>query len=104
MTVEEIRKLIHSQQEEMNNDEPESYFKYCSDKKEVVEEIFNNQRIRFTQPRALNDPLEFSPTFRFNSNNAYQWYQLQGKMLPSIEFFYRVQIIESQINRFGILS
>jgi len=83
----------------------DSYFKYCSDRPEVIDGIFNKQVIRFTQPRALNDPLEFSPTMRFKDAPArYRSYDLDGVHLPSVEFFFRIQIIESQVNAYGILS
>jgi hypothetical protein len=82
-----------------------SYFKYFSDKDDVLNSIFVDQKIRFTQPRAFNDPLEFSPTLRFHDDKGnYQFFDLNGLLLPSIAQFYRVQIIESQINAYGILS
>lgn len=83
----------------------DSYFKYCSDDKQVINSIFKDQKIRFSQPRVLNDPLEFNPTMRFKNIPArYQQYDLKGIRLPSVEFFFRVQLIESQINKYGILS
>jgi len=82
-----------------------SYFKHCSDSDDVLKGIFEDQKIRFTQPRALNDPLEFNPIMHFhNSNAVHHRYELEGIELPSKEMFYRVQMIESQVNRFGILS
>ena len=82
-----------------------SYFKYCSNDSKVLEGVFRNQKIRFTQPRALDDPLEFNPTMRFNdSQSKYQVYDLNGIVFPSIELFFRGQAIESQINAYGILS
>ena len=105
MNTEEFRKEIAKQQEKWNSKEFDSFFKYFSDNPDVIEGIFKKQKIRFTQPRALNDPLEFSPTFLFNDpDTAYQSYDLDGIRLPTIELFYRVQIIESQINHYGILS
>jgi hypothetical protein len=83
----------------------DSYFKYCNDDSKVIENIFGNQVIRFTQPRSLNDPLEFSPIMRFNDpQSRYKSYELNGISLPSVELFFRVQIIESQVNAYGILS
>jgi hypothetical protein len=82
-----------------------SFFKYCSDSQAVIDGIFKNHKVRFTQPWGMNDPLEFNPTLKFSSiNNPYQDYELKGIRMPSIELFYRVQLIESQINSFGILS
>ncbi len=82
-----------------------SYFKYCSDDPKVINGIFKNQKIRFTQPRVLNDPLEFNPTMRFKDcQSRYQSYDFNGLYFPSVEFFFRVQVIESQINAYGILS
>lgn len=79
--------------------------KYFSDHKQVLEGIFKDHKIRFTQPWGMNDPLEFNPILRFtNQEFIYQSYDLKGVHLPSMELFYRVQIIESQINAYGILS
>ncbi len=104
-STEDIRQVIARQQEQIASREFDSYFKYFSDKDEVMEGIFKEQKIRFTQPRVLNDPLEFSPTMRFHDNRSnYQLYDLDGNIFPSVEFFFRVQIIESQINAYGILS
>ncbi len=104
-SVEEYEKDIARQAELYAEGKFDSHFKYCSDKPEVIDGIFNRQVIRFTQPRALNDPLEFSPTMRFKDAKArYRSYDLNGVHLPSVEFFFRVQIIESQVNAYGILS
>ncbi len=104
-STEDIRQVIARRQEQIASREYDSYFKYFSDKDEVMEGIFKEQKVRFTQPRALNDPLEFNPTMRFQGNtNSYCFYDLDGNVFPSIEFFFRVQIIESQINEYGILS
>lgn len=81
-----------------------SFFKYCSDNEAVIKGLFQDNKIRFTQPYALNDPLEFNPTLKFSDENAHSVFELDGILLPSIEMFYRVQVIESQINAFGILS
>lgn len=105
MNTEEFRKEIAKQHEIRNSKELASFFKYSSDSPYVIKDIFKNQKIRFTQPRALNDPLEFSPTFLFDDpDTAYQSYDLDGIQLPTKELFYRVQIIESRINHYGILS
>jgi len=104
LDAEDIRREIAEQRDRYAGGTFDSYFKYCSDG-EVLKSVFVDQRIRFTQPRALNDPLEFNPTMRFNQpDTTYQLYYLNGLLFPSIELFFRVQIIESQINAYGILS
>jgi hypothetical protein len=105
VNAEELREKAAERQEKRNITELDTYFKYFSDDSRVIKGIFEDQKIRFTQPRALNDPLEFNPTILFNDpDKAYQSYDLDGVLLPSIELFFRVQIIESQINYYGILS
>jgi hypothetical protein len=99
-----IEEEIIKRREIFDSREFDSYFKYFSDDLEVLEGIFENHVIRFTQPRALNDPLEFNPTISFHDKANYQYYKLNGVLLPSVASFYRVQIIESQINNYGILS
>ncbi|KXK15151.1 MAG: hypothetical protein UZ14_CFX002000862 [Chloroflexi bacterium OLB14] len=82
-----------------------SYFKYFSDSDDVINGIFQNNKIRFTQPWGMNDPLEFNPSLKFSPNvNPYQYYELDGAVFPSIELFCRINIIEAQINSYGILS
>lgn len=82
-----------------------SFFKYCSDDPNVIEGIFKNHKIRLTQPWGMNDPLEFNPSLKFLSiKNPYQTYKLNNITMPSLELFYRVQLVESQINSYGILS
>jgi len=102
---EDIGVEIIRSQRRFGTSKIDSYFKYFSDDENVFEGIFTHHVIRFTQPRALNDPLEFSPTIRFHDNKInYQNYELNGILLPSTELFSRVQVIESQINSYGILS
>jgi len=80
-------------------------FKYVSDLSKAVDGIFRNHKIRFTQPAALNDPLEFNPAIRFNSeSNNFKQYKYQGILMPSIHDWYRLNLIESRINEFGVLS
>lgn len=105
LSTEDIKQKIARQTELYAGGKFDSYFKYCIDCPKVVEGVFKDQKIRFTQPRALNDPLEFSPTIRFYDSQAkYQLYELNGISFPSVELFFRVQVIESQINAYGILS
>lgn len=88
------------------NENPKELVKYFSDSDVVIESIFENRKIRFTQPAALNDPLEFNPTLIFGESvkNVHNPYEFNNKRLPSIELFSRIQLIESVINNFGILS
>jgi len=80
-------------------------FKYVSDASVVVDSIFRDHKIRFTQPAALNDPLEFNPYIRFNSeSNNFKRYKCQGIPMPSIHDWYRLNLIESRMNEFGVLS
>ncbi len=105
LSTDDIKQAIAQQMELYVGGKFDSYFKYCSNDSEVLKGIFKHQKIRFTQPRALNDPLEFNPTMRFHDSEAkYQLYDVNGISFPSIELFFRVQVIESQINAYGILS
>lgn len=80
-----------------------TFLKYCSN--EIIEGLFKNHKIRFTQPWALNDPLEFNPILRFKNNGQnYVRYLFDGIMFPSEEQRLRLFLIEQQINQFGILS
>jgi len=82
-----------------------NFFKYCSDDEKVIKAIFKEQQIRFTQPAALNDPLEFNPIIQFKQNGFnYWWFSLNDIFLPSEEFRLRFRLIEQQVNEFGILS
>ena len=80
-------------------------FKYVSDSPSVIDGIFNKKKIRFTQPAALNDPLEFNPTIRFNSEDGnFKKFSFNEVNFPSIHDWYRLNVIESKINNFGIVS
>lgn len=80
-------------------------FKYVSDSPEVINGIFKKHKIRFTQPAALNDPLEFNPSIEFNSDdNSYRPFRYQGVYFPSQNDWSRFNLIEPRINRYGILS
>ncbi len=82
-----------------------TFFKYCSDDERVIRGLFKDHKIRFTQPAALNDPLEFNPIIRFEHNGSnYTRYVFDGIMFPSEELRLHGQLIESQLNVFGILS
>lgn len=80
-------------------------FKYISDSEEVADNIFLKQKIRFTQPAALNDPLEFNPFIRFDSDGSnFNLFEYRGVNFPSIHDWHWINLIEQRINRFGILS
>jgi len=81
-----------------------SYVKYCSDDDRVIKGIFEDHKIRFTQPWALNDPLEFNPTIKFKNSAKYHWFRYDGIVFPSEEWWVRIHLIERRINEFGILS
>jgi len=82
-----------------------NFFKYCSGDDRVIKSIFEDHKIRFTQPAALNDPLEFNPILRFKrTEGKYTNYLFDGILFPSEETRIRHQLIERQLNAFGILS
>jgi len=104
-SIEDYNKDIAEQAKLYAEGKFHSYFKYFSDNPAVINGVFKDQALRFTQPRALNDPLEFSPIMRFkDAQSRYRSFDLKGVRLPSIQSFFRVQIIESQVNVYGILS
>lgn len=82
-----------------------NFCKYVSDDLRVIDGIFKSKKIRFTQPSALNDPLEFNPTIKYqNINTQYNMYSLNGVLLPSADEHFKRKYILNQINQFGILS
>ena len=91
--------------EKIEEREYTTYFKYCSDNFKVIEGIFENHKIRFSQPRVLNDPLEFNPAIKFKNNGYnYKWFRYDGVIFSSEELRIRHHLIDSKINAFGILS
>jgi hypothetical protein len=94
-----------------NTTEPSGYsqlptfFKYCSDDDKVLDGIFKDHKIRFTQPAALNDPLEFNPIIRFKDDgNNYRQFVCDGMVFPSEEQRLRIQLVHRQFNAYGIWS
>jgi len=80
-------------------------FKYFSDDHKIINGLFKEEKIRFTQPWALNDPLEFNPSIETDyCNNVYANYLVNGRELLSFEEFVKLIIIEPAINKYGILS
>lgn len=89
----------------LDHSQLKNFFKYCSDDENVINGIFKEHQIRFTQPAALNDPLEFNPIIRFKqSEGKYTNYIFDGIVFPSEEIRIRHHLIERQLNDFGILS
>ena len=85
--------------------ELDTFLKYCSDNDDVIEGIFEKHKIRFTQPAALNDPLEFRPAIRFkDAGDEYRHFVCKGEILPSEEVWLHIQLVQRQLNAFGILS
>jgi len=82
-----------------------TFFKYFSDDDNVLRGIFLDGRIRFTQPAALNDPLEFNPVIRFRRGKGkYTRYVFDGIRFPDQHYWTYHQLILSQVDNFGILS
>jgi hypothetical protein len=98
----------NANQNALSNPKPYStFFKYCStgQNNAVLKGLFKDHKIRFTQPWALNDPLEFNPILRFeNDGQNFVRYLYDGILLPSEEDRLRMRLIEQQVNHFGILS
>ena len=65
MSNEDIKGEMEKLKDKQNRVIFDSYFKYFGDSNEIITSVFKDNKIRFTQPRELNDPLEFNPTMRF---------------------------------------
>lgn len=83
-----------------------TYFKYVSDDEKVLSGIFKHGKIRFTQPAALNDPIEYRPDIDFGEENAHSRtrYQYEGELIPSFKDLVEIQNIHRFYNQFGVLS
>ncbi len=89
----------------IENPELVNFCKYISDNPRVIKSILKCHKIRFTQPAALNDPLELNPTIKYHTiNTQYKKYYLNGILLPSADDWFRITYIINQINLSGILS
>jgi hypothetical protein len=81
--------------------------KYVSDSDEVIEGLFADHRIRFSQPWALNDPLEVNPglvlSFWDDVTN-YTHCIYEDVWLPSYRDQVYLNLVEARYNRYGILS
>jgi hypothetical protein len=81
------------------------YCKYCSDADAVREGIFVQHKIRFTQPAALNDPVDCHPLLNVPCEfGQHTRFRIDGVLMPSAQEWYHMHLIESRVNAFGILS
>lgn len=81
--------------------------KYVSGSDEVINGLFSEPRIRFSQPWVLNDPLEVNPglVLKFwDDETNYTHCTYQGVYLPSYRDQVYLNLIEARYNRYGILS
>jgi hypothetical protein len=93
-------------QTDQGESKPTELCKYFSDDENGIRGIFLDERIRFTQPAALNDPLEFNPVIRFrNRTGRYASYVFEGIQFPSYhQWIHHHHLILVQVDNFGILS
>jgi hypothetical protein len=88
------------------------FYKYCSDDKAVIKGVFEDHRIRFTQPAALNDPLEFRPAIRFGpkrtdrfvNTDKFRSFVHDGVEFPDVVSWLRNRAEQKQLRRYGVLS
>lgn len=81
------------------------YCKYCSNTDGVLQGIFDNHRIRFTQPAALNDPIDCHPLLEVPCKlGEHTRFIVDGVLMPSANEWYHLHLVEPRINEFGILS
>jgi len=78
----------------------DSYGKYFSDIR--IDNIFSENKIRFTPPDDFNDPLEVNLTLK--GDTLYDEYNYQGKVYPSKAFFISHSIIRYLSENYGVLS
>jgi Protein of unknown function (DUF2971) len=84
----------------------DSFGKYITNDDKIINGIFEYHKIRFTQPGALNDPLEFNPIIKFKRSkfNPYNKYVYDEVYFPDVGFFHYKAFIEPLINKYGVLS
>jgi hypothetical protein len=97
-------KELSAEQDEIDPSRVSFFCKYCGDDERVIKGIFEDHKIRFTQPWAMNDPVESNPSITFRSKDKYCWFSYEQVLLPSEEWWVRFRLIERRINAFGILS
>jgi hypothetical protein len=88
----------------MEFEDTATFCKYFSDDEKVIEGIFKENKIRFTQPAALNDPLEFNPILKFDDEIDYYRYKINDILMMSKKDFYYAHLILYRINQYGVLS
>lgn len=69
-----------------------------------IDDILLNHKIRFTQPLALNDPLEFNPILTGFSDHDYYDFVIDGIPMPSTVSWIRWRLVNISLRSFGILS
>jgi Protein of unknown function (DUF2971) len=102
-----MSETVTRERHEDSADHPQfaTFFKYCSDDCRLIKGIFEDHTMRFTQPAALNDPLEFYPAIRFrNPSETCRHFICNGEKFPSEKLWLHIRLIEQQLNRFGVLS
>jgi hypothetical protein len=81
------------------------YCKYFSNSKAILEGIFLNGKVRFTQPAALNDPIDCHPLLYVPCEQGqHTKYIVNGVLMPSVNDWYHIHLVESRVNEYGILS
>lgn len=81
--------------------------KYLNDDNKVIDGIFKDQKIRFSQPWILNDPVEGNPVINLSFGDDitnYTHYKYRGITLPSYRDQVYMNLIEARYNRYGFLS
>ena len=81
--------------------------KYLSDDDKVIDGLFQNRKIRFSQPWILNDPVEVNPVIKLSfgkDRTNYTHFTYRGIRLPSYRDQVYMNLIEARYNRYGILS
>ncbi len=81
--------------------------KYVGDSDEVINGLFRDKLIRFSQPWALNDPVEVNPALKLtfgDESTTFTHFILKGIRLPSYREHVYLNFIEARYNRYGILS
>lgn len=69
-----------------------------------IPDIFTNHKIRFTQPIALNDPLEFNPILSGFQDKDYCDFVIDGVSMPSTASWYKWHLVNVTLRSYGILS
>lgn len=78
------------------------YVKYM--RPNIIDGLFGKGKIRFTQPIALNDPLEFNPILSGYTDEQHINFEVDGIGMPSVISWDRINLIKRKMNSFGVLS